>query len=112
MQDSGTKTPLLLLLLGTPPPVQLRGRDRLHIADAVRLHLRSVHARTGSQLDLETLEALVEERVAWTTWSEVAAVVTEQVQRMTHLDESTFGTVHRLSGAITEAVAWHSSHKN
>ncbi|MGI8691630.1 MAG: hypothetical protein ACR2JK_01840 [Geodermatophilaceae bacterium] len=48
------RTPLLLVVLGAPPPVPLRGhRGRLPLLDALTLHLETVHNRVeGAPIDL------------------------------------------------------------
>ncbi len=46
LRDAGAKVPLLFLVLGSGPPVPVRGYGRLDLEDAVAMHLERVHART------------------------------------------------------------------
>lgn len=108
MQDAVDKTPLLLLILGSPPPVLVRRQGRLGVPEALLLHLPSVHARSGSRLDLVELEHAVSERVSWITWAEISGLVERQAASMVDLEPSIAGTVRRLSTSLVDAIRWHS----
>lgn len=109
MQDAAGKTPLLLLLLGSSPPVPVKNHGRMSITEAVLLHLRSVHERTGCELDLAELEQQVAQRIAWITWSDIQDVVAQQARDTRGLPPSLSGTVRRLSNSLINAIQWHSS---
>ncbi|MEU0796587.1 hypothetical protein ABZ342_41550 [Amycolatopsis sp. NPDC005961] len=106
---AGTRTPLLLLVLGTPPPVAIRGRSgRFDVADAVAVNLESVHAKSAPHpWSLAELQARVAESCAWLTWTELAGLVAAEHGRGRHSGTFAEGTVDRLVGTITRAVRWH-----
>ncbi len=106
---AGARTPLLLLVLGTPPPVAIRGRTgRLEIADAVAVNLESVYAKAAPHpWPLAELQARVAESCAWLTWSELADLVTAEQLRGRHSGTFAEETIDRLVGTITRAVRWH-----
>jgi hypothetical protein len=77
MRATRNRTPLLLLILGSAPPVAVRGLGRMRIEDAISLHLRSVLERTEDhELDESFLKQCVPEVLAWITWQELGGVVT------------------------------------
>ncbi len=102
------RAPLLLLLLGKEPPVQVQGHGRLTIDDAVRLHLRTVLDRCAPDLDHDGLLAAVPRTVAWITWQELQAVVSAQAESEPSEDPSTRASVARLAVAVTDAIDRHS----
>jgi hypothetical protein len=106
--DTVSKTPLLLLFLGSPPPVTVKGIGRLDLFDAIRRELDGFHHRVGSELDLDELERLIPDRVAWTKWDDISHVVTDQALRFSCSDPGVLGTIQRLSRSVTDAVTWHS----
>ncbi|MGH3623461.1 MAG: hypothetical protein ACRDQ5_16965 [Sciscionella sp.] len=107
-RDAGPRTPLLLLLLGSPPPVRVRGHERLDIAEAVALHIESVLDRTEHHgLSLTSLQQQLPETCAWITWHELAHVVADQQARYATDDPSVAGSIRRLATSITRAISWH-----
>src|SRR5262249_31584426 len=57
-------TPLLLLVLGAPPPIKVTGLGRMSIADAIRLHLPALRAVVDHPRTLEELDGLLDETCA------------------------------------------------
>lgn len=109
MMDSNGKTPLLLLLLPSAPPVPVKGRGRMSIAHAVDAHLASVLGRAEAcGLDYQTLIERLPEVVAWVTWPHLADVVVAQADSFTSGDSSFDGTVRRLSELVEESTRRHS----
>lgn len=102
------RTPLLLMILGSAPPVSVDKHGRLDIGDAIRLYLEEIHAQVDFDLTLEELYERVDDTWAWITWSEVAAIVAQQAEDFHNSDTSVDGCVRRLSAAIGLAIAWHS----
>jgi hypothetical protein len=71
----GLKTPLLLLL-GSPRPITVRGTGRTTPEAAVGAHLAAVLARSDRyELDSDVLLSRVSDVVAWITWEEINAIV-------------------------------------
>ncbi|MFJ7215948.1 hypothetical protein [Amycolatopsis sp. NPDC098790] len=106
---AGERTPLLLLVLGTAPPVAIRGRSgRFEVAEAVAANLEAVYAKAAPHpWPLEELRARVPECCAWLTWAEVAGLVTAEHERGRHSGTFAARTVDRLVGTVTQAVRWH-----
>ncbi len=102
------RTPLLLMILGSEPPVKVDKHGRLDIGDAISLSLEEIHAQVDLDLTLEELYARVDDTWAWITWSEVAAIVAQQAEDFHSSDASVDGCVRRLSAAVGRAIAWHS----
>ena len=70
---------MLLLVLGSEPPLRVAEHGRLGLEAAVDLHLQSVLEDTeGFDAEHETLLRGLPEVRAWTTWQEVRRVVERQ----------------------------------
>jgi len=109
MRDSGSKTPLLLLLLPAAPPVLVKGHGRLSVANAVDAHLASVLRRADIQgPNYDELTNGLADVVAWVTWSQLAQVVADQASSFASGDPSVDGSVHRLSALVQESISRHS----
>lgn len=109
LNEAGDRVPLLLLVLGTPPPVAAKGHGRLDPFDAVTSQLAAVLARTEDfDRDAAALEALLPQTVAWITWAEVREVVLRQAAGFISLEPGISGTVDRLASAVVTAIDWHS----
>ncbi len=108
-QEAGRRTALLLLLLGSPPPVPVAGTGRLSIQDAISRHLPAVYGVVDHHpRPLDELKDRITEICAWTTWSDLAATVTHQRSRLTITDASIGASIDRLVAAITRSVERHS----
>ncbi len=102
------RTPLLLLLLGKEPPVQVQGHGRLTIDDAIRLHLRTVLDRCAPNLDHDGMFAAVPRTVARITWQELQTVVSAHAGSEPSGDQSTRASIARLAVGVTDAIDRHS----
>ena len=96
------QVPLLLLVLGTPPPIRVARVGTLDIPEAVEHSL----AQFDDQQDL--LAAGAREAVAWITWAELAGVVRRASDRLDVPDQSVAASVRRMADAVDRAIAWHS----
>lgn len=108
LQSAGSKTALLLLILGSPPPVVVKGHGPLQLMDAITMHLEKVNAESGSHIPLGEVAARIPEVVGWTTWDDIRDVVARQLPKFTSLDPGVAGTVLRLCNSVTTAIEWHS----
>lgn len=97
-QAVGDRQPLLFLILGSPPPLAVKGNGRMDIPDAITLHL-------SPEADVPSRE-VIEQHVAWTTWDDIQRIVAEAGERVTG-DDSTSSTVRRLSAALVRSIDWH-----
>lgn len=107
--DATGRQPLLLLILGNPPPLPVSGwAQPAPIQDAVGRHLPSVVSRTPScPVAADVLAAHLGDAVAWITWREIATIVATQAETITGENPSVAACVHRLATAIGDAVARH-----
>ena len=110
MREARGRSPLLLLILGSGPPVPVRGHGRLGIAEAISLHLHSVLERTEDHdLDELSLKERVPEVLSWITWQELGSVVTKQQELFCSDNHSVNATVSRLADSLTDSIARHSA---
>jgi hypothetical protein len=107
-QASGHR-PLLLLVLGAPPPVVVAGWPRpVPVTDAVQRHLASVVSRTTRSPGADKLAADVDDVIAWTTWREIDSALTARTETLHVPDPSVAASVRRLAASATDAIARHS----
>jgi hypothetical protein len=107
---AGDRQPLLLLILGTPPPVSVRSRGLLAVDDAIAASLLELgHALASNESAPQGLRDEIRETVAWITWSEIEAVISAQQQlfRVHHEGSGLRATVERLAQSVVDAVRWH-----
>ncbi|WP_458106743.1 hypothetical protein M1D51_12570 [Arthrobacter sp. R3-55] len=98
----------LIPLLGAEPPLQVKGRGRLSLEEAIRVELRNVLHQSGSNDDdFEILLNRIIDVFCWITWDEVDDVVSRQAAAFASLESSVNASVQRLAGSITNALAWH-----
>jgi hypothetical protein len=108
-QDAIKRTPLLLLILGAPPPVAVQGVGRLSLADAIAGRLASVLSRMPCDGFSEaSLLRQLPETVAWTTWHDLRQATVTQHASFCSADPSMAGTVERLVTSINDAIIRHS----
>jgi hypothetical protein len=108
LREAGTRAPVLLLILGSPPPVTVKKQGLRDIEEAIKDHLQEVLANTGADESLDDLLSRIPEVVSWITWAEIDTVVARQLSSMKVEDPSLRGTVERLATAVSTAIAVHS----
>lgn len=108
LREADGRTPLMLLLLGTPPPVTVESKGRLELTEAVMSPMGPLLARIGEPADqVDELEARLPDVIAWITWHELRDIVLAQAVAFEGAPNGLAGTVRRLSEAVTSAIAWH-----
>ncbi|MDQ1250018.1 MAG: hypothetical protein QG597_4395 [Actinomycetota bacterium] len=108
IREAADRTPLLLLILGNPPPVRVTGQGRMSITDAISRHLGSVLTRMDDPPhDETTLITGLDDTITWITWHEIATVVDAQRTRWGPADPSLVGTINRLADSVIHAVTRH-----
>lgn len=108
VMNAGDRTALVLLILGTPPPVSVRGLGRVALRDAVAHGLSGLAARGSiEEASIPGLLADADSVFAWTTWSDVASAVQNEARSFTTGDPSVDRTIARLVNDLTGAVARH-----
>lgn len=109
VQEAGDRVPLLLVVLGSPPPVLVDGiPGRVLLEDAISQRLDGVEAQRDAQPYREELIMCIPEVVAWTTWSDIRAVVAGNRNRFSTAPDSLAASVTRLCDAAITAIDWHS----
>ncbi|MDN3935686.1 hypothetical protein QWJ39_05100 [Arthrobacter sp. YD4] len=107
---SGGRTPLLLLILASPPPIKLTGNGFHEVDAGVAVGLDSVCERAGmTHEEYERLRTAIPACVAWITWEEIHAVVMRQKGALSGLPSSIAASVHRTADGVAQAIRWHSS---
>ena len=109
VQQAGERVPLLLVILGSPPPVrvlQIPGRVSLEAAITQRLDM--VDAWLESELRPEDLISRIPQTLAWTTWGEIRDVLAANRLRFSSAQDGLGSSVTRLCDAAIEAINWHS----
>ncbi len=102
------RSPLLLLLLGSPPPVAVAGRGRLSLEGAVAAGLADVLAATPEvKVSLDALMDRLPETIGWITWGEISDVTHRQASLFREAPDGLAGTVSRLASAVIDAIEWH-----
>lgn len=95
--------PVLLLALGTPPPIRVQGHGTLSIEEAVRLGEQRISARSGRQVAVPNPT----DTLAWTTWAEIGRQVKAALQTYDNADPSTRDAVARVAMTLVDAVQVH-----
>ncbi|MBC7633531.1 hypothetical protein [Aeromicrobium sp.] len=107
-QESNGRTPLLLLVLGAPPPVLVDTLGRIEPARAISLTIDEVIEETGAtQMTEDELPTDLEDTISWITWTEIRELVMDQAASLPDLPHGLDGTMRRLAAAVTSAVDWH-----
>lgn len=108
IRAAGTRDPVLLLILGSPPPVTVKKQGLRGITEAITEHLPMVLDNIGTSERLDDLVTRIPEVVSWITWRELDTVVARQLSSVKIEDPSLRGTVERLATAVSAAIAVHS----
>jgi hypothetical protein len=103
MEHGRGRHPVLLLILGAPPPIRVQGHGALAIDDALQLGQRLISARHGHQVEAPDAS----EALAWTTWAQIGADVAAASTSYGNSDESTDQAVSRIALTVTEALRVH-----
>ncbi|XAS74023.1 hypothetical protein VUN82_09405 [Micrococcaceae bacterium Sec5.1] len=99
---------LLLVILGSPPPVRIQSSGRVGLNDGVAVGLEELCALSGRPAeDYERLRQLIPETVSWITWQEIRDVVAATAADFNCPDPSVSNTVQRLAGDFVKTIDWH-----
>ncbi len=108
LRDFPGPTRLLLLILGAPPPIRVRGLGTLSISDAISTQLPTVLAKATPKPPLDLLEASMTQSCAWITWAEIDAIVNSEATQFADPNASVATAVGRGAAAVRRFIAWHS----
>lgn len=96
--------PMLLLVLGEPPPIALKGHGRVGIEEAITVGLQSIESRVGRPLQTAADSAAV----AYLTWNDISSQVRTAMETYENPDLSTVQAVRRVARTVIDAVERHS----
>lgn len=97
------RPPLLLLVLGVPPPLPVPGHGALAIADTIALGKERISRRLGEDIAMPDPAT----SVAYVTWADIAKQVTLAVSAFAHPDDAATQTVRRIASSAVDAVRVH-----
>lgn len=109
LRDANERAPLLLLILGDEPPVNVARQSRMSITDAIELTLDSVLERSdGHGLTRQEAIDRIPQVVAWLTWSEISEIVRrQQAIAVSRAEASVGASIKRLADSVTQAIERH-----
>jgi hypothetical protein len=109
MQQAGDRVPLLLVILGSPPPVAVDTfPQRVLLEDAIAQRLERLASSWEAPPKPDDLANRISDTLAWTTWDEVRHAVAANRHRAADAPETLAATITRLCDAATTAIDWHS----
>lgn len=97
------RRPVLLLVLGTPPPFRVKRHGLMGIEDAVQLGQQLISAHHGRPVAVPNPN----DTVAWTTWADIGAHVASALQAYDNPDPSTHNAVARVVTTLSDALRVH-----
>lgn len=106
VDEAEGRLPLLLLVLGAPPPVVVKQRGKLSICDAISGSLPDLLAKVDSLENFDELMEQLPDRVAWITWERIAEVVQNALEQVLELLSADLA-VRRLAADLLRTIAWH-----
>jgi hypothetical protein len=99
------RQPLLLLLIGDPPPLSIKSHGLLMPEDAVVAGLPELCGRYSVHPEaLDSLTASISERVAWITWEWLVEVLEDRLRSLGPLPPSLLASLRRIVCSATGAV--------
>jgi hypothetical protein len=108
LQEAGPRRGLLLLVLPSPPPVNVDRHGRLALHDAVAKFLPQVLERAPGRFSaICELYSRIDSTLAYTTWQRIEEQVGIAVAQFSSNDQSVKRCVGRLGAAVINAIQWH-----
>lgn len=98
------RQPVLLLILGEPPPVAVKGHGRATVEGAISHGMDLIEARIGR--DVRAVAAGC--AVAYLSWSEILLQIQSAAGTYENSDRSTHFAVQRVASSVVDAVSRHS----
>jgi hypothetical protein len=107
-RDARDRTPLLLVITPSPPPVPVKKLGRLTIENAIHARLERVLQNTEAHpLELPALSALIPQTVAWVTWDQLGNAVQAACAAFASEDASVARAVGRLCDLVADSLERH-----
>lgn len=108
-REAKEKTPLLIMVLPSQPPVSVSGEGRVDPIEYIKRTLPKVFSESDShQHSLEELISMVDNHIAWITWEEIYDIINKQNINYQALNRSEKLSINRLCEAILNAIQRHS----
>jgi len=104
LQQAGDRTPVMMLILGAPPPVKVSGGGLLDPLAALAAELQAHGSGTPATDELLQRAPGI---LAWTTWPDIATAVADEMARLEIPDPSVAAAVRRTARSLVDAVSWH-----
>jgi hypothetical protein len=107
--QAATRRPLVLLVMGTPPPIALRGGGarRLSIEDSIAEHLPRIATSSDFDLDAEDMLSRLAQTVAWITWDEISDPTEQHLREYDDTPTEIGASIARLVESIICVVERH-----
>ena len=108
VQQAGHRVPLLLVVLGSPPPVRVEKiAGRVSLEDAINRSLEDADVWRQIGIEPGDLAGRIPETLAWTTWGQIREVLEVSRLRFAAAPDTLGASVTRLCAAATRAIDWH-----
>lgn len=108
VQESGYRGGLLLLVLPSPPPVNVDRHGRLALHDAVTKFLPRVLERLPGRFpSVGELYSRIDSTLAYTTWQKIEEQVGLAAAEFSSGDQSVKRCIGRLAAAVVNGIQWH-----
>jgi hypothetical protein len=104
------RSPLLLLVLHSAPPIRVHAHGLLGLTDAVSASIDgvlSVLQAEGHALTRDEVLDRAPTSMAWITWSTLQNALIESVDALGAGDASLTASVHRIAAGAIRAIDWH-----
>lgn len=98
------RTPLLLLVTGTPPPFKVQHLGIATIEESLEHSLMSV----PDEQEREVMRSLAIGNTAWTTWARISQIAEAGSAGLEPVPDEVASAISRLAASICDAVARHS----
>jgi hypothetical protein len=101
---AGKRDSLLIVVTSEPPPYRVERQGRLSIAESIEHSLSIV----SDPDERNRLRSAAETSICWTTWDEIAAIVSTSATSTAPDAGPAAGTIERLAASVSDAVSRHS----
>ena len=99
LDAAGDRVPLLLLVVGSPPPLPVQGHPRLDLTHALDIGLGSM-----PETDASWVRSRMSDTVAWVTWSQIADAVQASLTALPELHGTVRTSIERTATRLLQAV--------
>ena len=108
LRDSDNKRPLLLLVLGSEPPIRVAKHGKVSIKESIEFYIESVLQRTERHsITKDEAMSRIDDTICWITWDEIYNTINSQKDSFSIESHSIKNSVLRLTSSITNSINWH-----